>query len=88
MLQKIRAHTATIGVIGQGYVGLRSLYRQAMKRNDTVFFQNPDNRDLFLETGILGDPAKAVLINGSGVDTEHFAPFPSPSWKPWPPAVR
>src|SRR5680860_1511339 len=57
---------------------VRSLYRQAVKRNDTIFFQNPDNRDHFLHTRILDDPGKAVLINGSGVDTEHFAPTPLP----------
>lgn len=41
--------------------------------NQRVIFQNPD--DLHLATHRLGlDPARAVLIRGSGVDTSRFTP--------------
>lgn len=56
----------------------RFLYRRALARVDTVFFQNPDDRDTF--TGLeLVTPGKAVLINGSGINTERFARQPLPS---------
>lgn len=56
--------------------GLRAivtaLYRQALKRADAVIFQNADNRDVFLSRGIVSSHRSRV-VNGSGVDTEHFA---------------
>lgn len=42
-------------------------YRIAMLVVDTVFFQNPDDRDYFLNRGIV-TPHQAVLTNGSGID--------------------
>ena len=57
---------------------LRFLYSAATRANDRVVFQNPDDRDDFIATGCLTDPAKAVLVNGSGIDTEHFAAAPLP----------
>jgi glycosyltransferase involved in cell wall biosynthesis len=56
----------------------RLLYRLAMRRNDRVFCQNPDDRALFERAGLLRAPEQAVLINGSGVDLEAFAPAPLP----------
>jgi len=41
-----------------------------------VFFQNPDDRDLFLKLRLV-DPAQIVLIEGSGVDLDHYAVAPS-----------
>lgn len=55
-----------------------SLYRIGLRFNDKVFFQNPDDRDLFLRLGVLRGPDQAVLINGSGVDLERFRPAPLP----------
>lgn len=46
-----------------------------------VIFQNPDDRGLFLDHRILKD-SQAVLIFGSGVDTERFAPTPEPEGEP------
>lgn len=48
------------------------LYRFAIKTNKRVFFQNPDDRDFFVEAKILTYIDQAVLINGSGVDLQHF----------------
>lgn len=49
------------------------LYRQALKAPAIVFFQNPDDRDLFVAKGIVG-PGQARLVPGSGIDLDHFEP--------------
>lgn len=48
------------------------LYRLSLKKSRKVFFQNPDDQTLFLEKGLVR-PDQPVLINGSGVDLDHFA---------------
>lgn len=55
---------------------VRPLYRKALASNDVVFFQNRDNLAQFSEEGVLGDPRKAALIPGSGVDLSHYALVP------------
>lgn len=49
------------------------LYRAAFRRSATVFFQNGEDRDLFVSRRIV-DPGKAALLPGSGIDLERFAP--------------
>ena len=49
------------------------LYRLAFQRSQTVFFQNCEDRDLFVSTGIVKQ-AQAGLLPGSGVDLSAFAP--------------
>lgn len=56
----------------------RRLYRAATHRNRRVIFQNPDDRDDFIRAGGLADLAKAVMIDGSGVDMAHYARAPLP----------
>jgi glycosyltransferase involved in cell wall biosynthesis len=53
------------------------LYRRAFRRLRTVFFQNPDDRALFVEHGIVR-PGQARLIPGSGIDLQQFQPAPLP----------
>lgn len=48
------------------------LYRLALKRAGTVFFQNPDDRALFVDRGLVQQD-KAQLLPGSGVDLQQFA---------------
>lgn len=48
------------------------LYRLALKRAGTVFFQNPDDRALFVDRGLVQQD-KAKLLPGSGVDLQQFA---------------
>lgn len=48
------------------------LYWLSLKKSRKVFFQNPDDKTLFLEKGLVR-PDQPVLINGSGVDLDHFA---------------
>lgn len=57
-------------LIGQG---VRFLYRRALRTNTAIFFQNPDDRDLFISEGIVKDQHKAVVINGSGVDLDFYS---------------
>ncbi len=66
--------------LGRRLTGLvaRRLYRAATNRNQRVILQNPDDRADFIRAGCLADPAKAALINGSGVDMAHFARAPLP----------
>jgi glycosyltransferase involved in cell wall biosynthesis len=49
------------------------LYRVGLARARKVFFQNEDDRRLFLERGLVS-PAVAERIPGSGVDTAWFTP--------------
>lgn len=51
---------------------VRSLYRRALKRCCGVFFQNPDDRDLFVSRRLLPSSTASFLVNGSGVDIDHF----------------
>ncbi|NDY41878.1 glycosyltransferase family 4 protein [Dissulfurirhabdus thermomarina] len=57
---------------------VRHLYRAALKGSRAVFFQNPDDLEEFRRRGILGASARAVVINGSGVDLDDFAAVPLP----------
>lgn len=56
----------------------QTLYRIAMPLNDVIFFQNPDDRELFQRCGLVRRDQKAVLVNGSGVNLDHFSPAPLP----------
>jgi glycosyltransferase involved in cell wall biosynthesis len=47
------------------------LYKTALKRADKVIFQNPDNKQVFIDLGIVPEH-KTAVVNGSGVDITHF----------------
>jgi glycosyltransferase involved in cell wall biosynthesis len=50
------------------------LYRLSFRSSNTrVFFENNDDRDLFVEQKIVPFD-KTLLVNGAGIDTEHFKP--------------
>ncbi len=66
------------GLLSQ-FVGL--LYRLAFRRCPIVYFQNPDDLDLFVARGIVR-PGQANLLPGSGVDLDRFVPAPPPSGAP------
>lgn len=55
------------------------LYQLALGFNQRVFFQNPDDRDLFIEKRILKDSIKTILINGSGVNLDVYQSIEIPS---------
>ncbi len=59
------------------YVAARMLYKFVLKRTAKIFFQNSDDRALFLKHGFSKEE-KTALVPGSGVDHSFFAPMPSP----------
>lgn len=54
-----------------------ALYRRAFRKLPLVFFQNGDDRNLFLRRGLV-DEGQARLLPGSGIDLERFAPSDLP----------
>lgn len=55
----------------------RALYRAAFAGLPVVFFQNPDDRDMFVEHGLVARE-QARVLPGSGVDLDWFMPAPMP----------
>ncbi|MDX2475696.1 MAG: glycosyltransferase family 4 protein [Candidatus Krumholzibacteria bacterium] len=70
------------GLVGAVLGGVaRFLYRRALAHADTVFFQNPDDCETFLDLNLV-QSSQVVMINGSGVNTERFAVQPLPAGPP------
>jgi glycosyltransferase involved in cell wall biosynthesis len=61
-------------------LALRMLYAIALRQNDVVFFQNPDDMATFLGDGLVGSGQRKVLIDGSGVNIDTFRPAPLPPY--------
>ncbi len=61
--------------IGEGWLVklMTFLYRVALKGSSCVFFQNPDDRDLFIQQQIVRRE-QTQLLPGSGVNLEQFKP--------------
>lgn len=60
---------------------VRPMYRFALQANRRVFFHNRDDRTLFEDLRLLRNSEQAVVVNGSGVDLDHFgfaAPLVTP----------
>lgn len=55
----------------------RFLYRTSLRRTTAAIFQNGDDRDEFRRRGLLGG-TPAHVVNGSGVELDHFCPAPLP----------
>ena len=60
---------------------LMQLYRLALSGSQQVVFQNADDRQLFVELGLVAY-AKTEVVNGSGVNLQHFHQV---ALKPFPP---
>jgi len=57
---------------------VKFLYRLALGHdNNVVIFQNPDDKNLFLGSGMI-TKGRVALIKGSGVDLRAFAPMAEP----------
>lgn len=52
---------------------VRMLYRTALARSSTVFFQNRHDRDLFVAQRLVREP-RTALLPGSGIDLAQFVP--------------
>ena len=88
--QRARVRGVVGAVSGLGYVftsddtkarllrlGVQPAYRFALRTPNTrMIFQNPDDRQRFLDMGIIDVP-RTVLIRGSGVDTNVFTSHPA-----------
>ena len=60
-----------------GFVA-KALYRWALRRCTSILFQNPDDRDHFRSLGLLPPHRPVAIVNGSGIDLDHFASTPLP----------
>ena len=56
---------------------VRMLYRIGFACADRVIFQNPDDLEEFSARRLV-KKKKCAVVNGSGVNTEHFSPAPYP----------
>lgn len=57
------------------YRAARTLYKFILKKTAIIFFQNKDDRALFIENKFVS-PEKALQIPGSGIDYRYYAPMP------------
>lgn len=89
----LAAHSVNIPVINNvaglgtafirgGWLGwlVRQMYRVALSRSTVVFFQNNEDRQMFLSGGLV----KAEITDqlpGSGIDLQRFLPKPLPNKK-------
>ena len=57
---------------------IHTLYKQALSQTSKVFFQNPDDLNLFKKLKLLSPATPTVVVNGSGVDIAEYkvARFP------------
>ena len=53
------------------------LNRTALKKAKMVFFENSENRDIFVKEGIV-NKSKTHILHGAGVDLEYFSYQPYP----------
>jgi glycosyltransferase involved in cell wall biosynthesis len=58
------------------------LYALSLSGTHKVFFQNPDDLNLFHQLGILKPNAPSCVVNGSGVNLEYYAYTPIPKGAP------
>lgn len=81
---------AFANISGLGTVFLRSgplmnlvipMYRFALSRADVIFFQNPEDRELFIRKR-MARPEQARLLPGSGIDLGLYEPVPLPEDPP------
>jgi glycosyltransferase involved in cell wall biosynthesis len=83
-LAKIPHRFALVTGLGYAFTGtgrgvtrkiLHRMYAFALARVEKVFFQNPDDDDLFRELGIIKD-TNTVVVHGSGVDVDEYKKSP------------
>ncbi len=54
---------------------IKTLYRLALRRAQTVLFQNPDDLREFIKARLV-EPAKACLLGATGIDLAEWQPVP------------
>lgn len=58
-----------------------AMYRKALKKVKTVFFENQENATLFLRRRIMPEE-KQVVVHGAGVNLEYYQESPYPKEQP------
>jgi glycosyltransferase involved in cell wall biosynthesis len=58
------------------------LFRPALRHAEAVFYFNPEDRAQLERHGIVRPGQRLVRVDGSGVDTAHYAPAPLPEGPP------
>ena len=57
---------------------IRGLYRSSLRFASVAVFQNPDDQRAFVDLRLLNHRVAREIVNGSGVDLNHFRPMPLP----------
>ena len=57
---------------------IHRLYKQALSKTSKVFFQNPDDLNLFKQLKLISSNMPTVVVNGSGVDVSEYDVVPLP----------
>lgn len=60
---------------------IRQLYAFSLRKVDTIFFQNPDDRQLLIDLGVVSSAQRTLIVNGSGVDIHEYSPAALPEGK-------
>ncbi len=58
---------------------VRRLYKQTLKTVDGVVFQNRDDKSFFEDNGLINDSIHSEVIEGTGVDLNHYQLKSEPS---------
>lgn len=67
---------------------IHGLYKQALSKSTKVFFQNPDDLNLFKKLKLISLATPTVVVNGSGVDVSEYKAIPVPVSKDNAPELR
>lgn len=57
---------------------IHGLYKQALSKTSKVFFQNPDDLNLFKQLELISSTTPTAVVNGSGVDISEYDVAPLP----------
>lgn len=83
-LCRIRKRYALITGLGYGFIEsdelirkvtgffAQTFYKIVLSKSHTIFFQNPDDRDLFYKRLLITKKSRVLVVNGSGVDLKEF----------------
>lgn len=57
---------------------IHGLYKQALAKTSKVFFQNPDDLNLFKQLKLISPATPTAVVNGSGIDVSEYDVVPLP----------
>jgi glycosyltransferase involved in cell wall biosynthesis len=56
----------------------KGMYKSGLGHCDGVIFQNPEDEAFFKKLEVIPDYKRTLVVNGSGIDLDHFAQAPLP----------